>query len=317
MILRPLRSVLFAGIVCVSPGLVGFAPTQSMEALAGALRDGGMNQRAPDLGETAPDVMVRDTEDNVLRVFEQRGSHLVIEFVDPANATAMAKIEAMNALRAKYAENPPGTKPVQFWVVVSTGDTGADGRARRPQDAQGSREEGREERMQAAKALQARVTNATVVADTPLDSVRFGYGGLVNMAFVVDPEGRVIVRQPWCDPSAIEQSLDAATGRTGSGRVASFRGETAPPAARANRGPGRAGRQALPMARALVQEGAEAFIAKRDRDASSSLNQAESGLPGEMFRRADANSDGELDKMELETARRVIEERLQKAGVAR
>lgn len=193
------------------------------DAFEGFLRD------APQLGRLAPNFELPDLEGRHHRLADWRGQPVVIEFGCYTCPIFCGHNPAMDQLAA--------THPEAAFVVVYT-------REAHPGERIGAHTTVSDKARAAHLLAEDDAIGRLVLVDDLDGTVHRAYGSTWDTVFVLDADGRVVLRRAWNDPIQVGSALDALLAREHV-RVESI--DMAPPASSGGFGDGllRGGRQAL------------------------------------------------------------------------
>jgi hypothetical protein len=204
-----MKTILFGVIVslcCVSlPAALADGGTGPAGALLVA--DGSLRQ-ALAIGDAAPELMVKDLKGNAVALQDFHGKPLVLQFGSMTDPVFRMHCPAVEKLAASYADK------AAFLVVyqreahpVGGGD-----------ELEINEQEGYsiaapanlDERMSLAAQAAARLSIAQqkVTVDAWNDTTSRRYGGLANMTFLIDGQGKLAAAYPWMDTRKLEGALD-------------------------------------------------------------------------------------------------------------
>ncbi len=148
---------------------------------------------APHLGDTAPDFELADTDGARHRLSDCRGRAVVLEFGSYTCPMFCDRIPRMEDLSQAHPE-------AAFYVVYS--------REAHPGERTGPHRSAADKRAAARQLVADEALTRTVLDDDLDGAVHCAYGAVWDPVFVLDPEGRVVCRLAWNDPSRVEAVLD-------------------------------------------------------------------------------------------------------------
>ncbi|RVW00863.1 TlpA family protein disulfide reductase [Rhodococcus spongiicola] len=188
----------------------------------------------PKIGDPAPDFRVTDIDGAEVALSDFRSRFVVLE-TGCATCPMFGKgITTMNALAYRFPE-------VAFLVLYI--------REAHPGENVGPHRCLADKTAAANLLRQEEREGRRILIDTLDGQVHKAYGGMPNVIYVIDPQGTVVFRNMWNDPSAVEEALKQAMAGGDPSRLRA-RPRLASPAV-ARRVMRRAGRQAvLDMVRA-------------------------------------------------------------------
>jgi hypothetical protein len=173
----------------------------------------GATASLPRSGDTAPALRLTTTDGSAVTLDEFRGRNLVLLFGSLTCPVYRGNIAVMNSVRQKAPPNtafllvytteahPSGTASPyanQEWVPEkNTRDN-----ALKPQTTT------LEQRLGNAAELKSRFGETGLVAVDGMDNAAWkAYGSRPNSAFVIGPDGRIILAQEWCEPVSLSKAL--------------------------------------------------------------------------------------------------------------
>jgi len=147
---------------------------------------------APAIGRGAPDFLLPDLEGNLHSLREHGGRPVVIEFGSYTCPIFGAQITAMEELKRRHPD-------VTFLVIYT--------REAHPGERTPAHRSG-EEKVEAARKLVGEESlDRTVLIDELDGRVHQMYGGAWDSVFVINGDGKVVLRRAWNDPQQVEDSL--------------------------------------------------------------------------------------------------------------
>jgi hypothetical protein len=148
----------------------------------------------PPLGANAPDFTLSDVSGVNHRLVDLRGQPVVIEFGSYTCPIFCAQIGPMETLADKH--------PEAAFLVVYT-------REAHPGEATPAHQSDTEKASIAARLIDEEQLRRTVLVDDVAGTVHSAYGGAWDSVFVLDGDGRVVLRRAWNDPDQIDTLLSA------------------------------------------------------------------------------------------------------------
>jgi len=184
---------------------------------------------APQLGDVAPAFELPDLEGRHHRLGDFHGKPTVIEFASYTCPIFCGHIPAMRQVARDHPE-------AAFVVVYA--------REAHPGEALGAHSNDADKRAAARRLATSEPIDRLLLVDDLDGTVHRRYGSAPDAAFVLDGNGRTVLRRAWNDPAQVGRALDDLRG----GQVVPFESiDMSPPPNRDGFGHGllRGGRQAL------------------------------------------------------------------------
>lgn len=171
--------------------------------------------QAPRLDEPAPAFELRSVDGELVELGELIGDRpIVLQLGSRSCPVFRNRRHWVDGLIEDYGDrvrflivytleaHPAGSKSPyddEEWLTLFNRVTGV--RVPQPQDD--------EERLHQARLTRERLyPDSTVLIDTMSNDVWTAYGGASSPAFVIDRQGRVVLRQVWIEPREIRRKLD-------------------------------------------------------------------------------------------------------------
>jgi len=151
-------------------------------------------QEGPAIGEVAPDFELMDIDGNTVRLSDLRGRPVVLEFGSYTCPIFSDRVPIMEQLARQY--------PEATFLVIYT-------REAHPGEHQGPHLSVTEKRSAALKLALEEALTRRVLVDWLDGTVHRAYGGAWDSVYVIDPGGRVLMRQAWNHPQDVAAVLDA------------------------------------------------------------------------------------------------------------
>lgn len=147
-------------------------------------------REGPHIGDPAPEFELADLDGNRLRLSDLRGRPVVLEFGSHTCPIFSDRVAAMEQLANEH--------PEASFVVIYV-------REAHPGEIQGGHRTMVEKRAAAHKlALEAALTRRVLV-DSVDGATHRTYGGAWNPVYVIDANGRVVMRQAWNHPADVRR----------------------------------------------------------------------------------------------------------------
>ena len=175
---------------------------------------------APALGTEAPDFELPDLEGRHHRLRDFRGHPAVIEFGSYTCPIFCGHLPAMEDVAREH--------PDTAFLVIYT-------REAHPGEVTPAHATQAAKHRAAVQLVSEEAIGRVLLVDDLDGTVHRRYGGGWDSVFVLDAQGRVVLRRAWNDPGQVRVTLDALAGRT---VQPSESAEMAPPASRAGFGHG-------------------------------------------------------------------------------
>jgi peroxiredoxin len=172
-------------------------------------------RQAPELGERAPDFELADVNQHRVRFSELRGRPVVLEFGSYTCPIFCGHNQAMDQLSHEFPE-------VAFLVVYT--------REAHPGELVCAHQLKEAKRQAVAKLLRDEPITRAVLIDDLDGAVHRAYGGGWDTLFVIDADGRILVRRAWNHPAEVQAVLVAL--RDGRAITPTESLEMAPPSGR-------------------------------------------------------------------------------------
>jgi peroxiredoxin len=175
---------------------MGNADAYNYESFSFALDHDGIEwwlERAPRLGEAAPDFELADLDGGSLRLSDLRGRPVVLEFGSYTCPIFDGCIPAMDRLSAEHPE-------ATFLVVYV--------REAHPGEITGAHRHLADKRAAARQLLAEERLERRLLIDGVDGEVHRRYGGAWNPVYVIGPDGRILLRRAWNDPERVAAVLD-------------------------------------------------------------------------------------------------------------
>lgn len=177
--------------------MAGDSGVYNYEHFSFSLEDGAFARwqaEAPALGVTAPDFELRDVEGRPHRLDTMRGRPVVLEFGSYTCPIFCAQIPAMEGLARRHAN-------ASFMVIYT--------REAHPGEVTPAHRSNVEKIAAASLLAREEQLHRTVLVDDVEGSVHAAYGRVWDAVFVLDAEGRVVLRRAWNDPEQVDAVLSA------------------------------------------------------------------------------------------------------------
>jgi hypothetical protein len=151
-------------------------------------------RQGPAIGEPAPDFELADLDGNCVRLTDLRGRPVVLEFGSYTCPIFSDRVPAMEQLAREHPE-------VAFLVIYA--------REAHPGEIQGAHRSLPEKRAAGHKLAMEEALTRRVLVDSLDGATHRAYGGAWNPVYVVNADGRVVMRQAWNHPAAVAAALHA------------------------------------------------------------------------------------------------------------
>ena len=148
----------------------------------------------PRIGDPAPDFDLMDLDGNRVRLSDLRGRPVVLEFGSYTCPIFSDRVPAMEQLAREHPE-------ASFLVIYV--------REAHPGEIQGAHRSLAEKRSAAHKLAIEEALSRRVLVDSVDGATHRAYGGAWNPVYVVDVDGRVVMRQAWNHPADVAAALSA------------------------------------------------------------------------------------------------------------
>ena len=162
-----------------------------------SLEDGAFERwlaESPALGQQAPDFELAALDGQQLRLNSLRGRPVVLEFGSYTCPIFCAQIPPMNALALQHDE-------ASFLVIYT--------REAHPGEITPAHRSDTDKVAAASLLAQEEQLGRTVLVDDVEGTVHAAYGQAWDAVFVLDAEGRVVLRRAWNDPEQVGAVLSA------------------------------------------------------------------------------------------------------------
>ncbi len=162
-----------------------------------SLEDGAFERwlaEAPALGEEAPDFELPDLEGRRHRLSNLRGGPVVLEFGSYTCPIFCAQISSMESLTRRHDD-------ATFLVIYT--------REAHPGEVTPAHRSDAEKVAAASRLAKQERLGRTVLVDGVEGTVHASYGQVWDAVFVLDSEGRVVLRRAWNDPEQVDAVLSA------------------------------------------------------------------------------------------------------------
>lgn len=150
------------------------------------------SRQAPALGHAAPDFALPTIGGDRWALADHRGRPVVIEFGSYTCPIFCGHASAMEQLAEQH--------PEASFVVIYV-------REAHPGEVTPAHATDGEKREAAGRLVETEGLRRTVLLDTLDGSVHLRYGGGYDGVFVLDPEGHIVVRRFWNEPSDVRTAL--------------------------------------------------------------------------------------------------------------
>jgi len=167
------------------------------ERFSFALEDGAFERwqaESPALGQEAPDFELADLDGERHRLSDLRGHPVVLEFGSYTCPIFCAQIPPMEDLTRRHDE-------VSFLVIYT--------REAHPGEITPAHRRNADKLAAASRLAQEEHLGRTVLVDDIAGAVHAAYGRAWDAVFVLDSEGRVVLRRAWNDPGQLGAVLSA------------------------------------------------------------------------------------------------------------
>jgi peroxiredoxin len=148
----------------------------------------------PSVGQPAPDFELADLDGNSIRLSDLRGRPVVLEFGSYTCPIFSDRVPAMELLAREH--------PEATFVVIYV-------REAHPGEIQGAHRSPAEKRSAAHKLAIEEALGRRVLVDSVDGATHHAYGGAWNAVYVIDADGRVVMRQAWNHPADVAEALQA------------------------------------------------------------------------------------------------------------
>jgi hypothetical protein len=151
-------------------------------------------REGPAIGEPAPDFELADLDGNRIRLSHLRGRPVVLEFGSYTCPIFSDRVPAMEQLAREH--------PQAAFLVIYV-------REAHPGEIQGTPRSLPEKRAAGHKLALEEALARRVLVDSLDGTTHRAYGGAWNPVYVIDADGRVVMRQAWNHPGDVDLALRA------------------------------------------------------------------------------------------------------------
>lgn len=151
-------------------------------------------REGPRIGDPAPDFELADLDGNCVTLSDLRGRPVVLEFGSYTCPIFSDRVPAMEQLAGEHPE-------ASFLVIYV--------REAHPGEIQGAHHSVADKRSAAHKLAIEEALSRRVLVDSVDGATHRAYGGAWNPVYVIDADGRVVMRQAWNHPADVAAALHA------------------------------------------------------------------------------------------------------------